>query len=471
MSDLSTYFDVLIIGSGMSGSTIAASLAAKGIRTLVVEAGRHFNCRTYPQKELDGNSQLYWSGGLEASTDFRLTFLRPKVVGGGTIVNQALLDRFDDDAWSSFQKQAKIDYLNTKDMEPYFKEAESYLSIESIPEQYWNNNAKIFAQGFKANNFRFEPLVRAQKNCHFEKGNDCIECLSGCPIDSKQSTPVTTLKKALAAGTQLLPEFEVRQITKLKSGYKILGLYQGCQLREYSCRRLILAAGSIGNAQLLLRSGYKSQLPRLGENFFSHPQYMTFAEYDHDVLAFKGPLQSLKSSDPNFRQQGFKLENVFAPPVSIAMLIPGWGKKHMEEMLGITKLACIEVAIRDVSPGTLTLNAAGNVNICKPWSREDIARRDRGLKAIKAIYKSTGAKRIIHGDFSFGLHLMGGLSLGATKEEGVVNEGFKVHGEEGLYAADSSIFPNAPGINPSFSIMALSLRAGAQIAEDISRAG
>ena len=32
-------------------------------------------------------------------------------------------------------------------------------------------------------------------------------------------------------------------------------------------------------------------------------------------------------------------------------------------------------------------------------------------------------------------------------------------GHSGIFAADSSIFPNAPGINPSLTIMALSKRA------------
>jgi choline dehydrogenase-like flavoprotein len=42
----------------------------------------------------------------------------------------------------------------------------------------------------------------------------------------------------------------------------------------------------------------------------------------------------------------------------------------------------------------------------------------------------------------------------------VVDPEFRVHGLPNLVAADSSVFPSAPGINPSFTIMALSQRAG-----------
>jgi choline dehydrogenase-like flavoprotein len=38
-----------------------------------------------------------------------------------------------------------------------------------------------------------------------------------------------------------------------------------------------------------------------------------------------------------------------------------------------------------------------------------------------------------------------------------------VHGHPNVFAADSSIFPSAPGINPSYTIMALSHRAAQEM--------
>jgi choline dehydrogenase-like flavoprotein len=58
-----------------------------------------------------------------------------------------------------------------------------------------------------------------------------------------------------------------------------------------------------------------------------------------------------------------------------------------------------------------------------------------------------------------GLHLMGGCRIGSDVRQSVVNEHFQVHGMKNLYIADSSVFPNAPGINPMLSIMALAHRA------------
>ena len=53
-------------------------------------------------------------------------------------------------------------------------------------------------------------------------------------------------------------------------------------------------------------------------------------------------------------------------------------------------------------------------------------------------------------------HILGGCPMGATKEEGVVDEYFRVHGYPGMYVLDGSIMPCNLGVNPSLTITALS---------------
>ena len=141
-------YDFIIVGAGISGSFIAHELCKVGCRCLMLEAGKHFTRKTYPPTELDGNSQLYWSGGLELNQDAKLVFLRPKCVGGGSIVNQALVDRFDDDAFDSWREVSGVSFFNVKEMEPWYEKAEAELIIQHIPEEYRNRNAMIFQEGF-----------------------------------------------------------------------------------------------------------------------------------------------------------------------------------------------------------------------------------------------------------------------------------------------------------------------------------
>jgi choline dehydrogenase-like flavoprotein len=456
-------YDVIVVGAGVSGSFLAQEMAQSGRKTLVLEAGSAFSRTNYPRTEIDSNSRLYWGGGIELNSSATLGLLRPKVVGGGSIVNQALVDRFDSNAFDSWRSASGINFFNPDALAPWYEKAESELVIQEISPTLRNGNAKIFAEGFQANGFTCAPLKRAQKDCRFEDGNDCIECLSGCRIDSKQSMPVTTLRRALKAGCQLISDFEVCKIVHNKDLSVVAGRWKDGREYHFTAKKIILASGAIGNSKLLLNNGFSKKIPALGKNFYTHPQYMVLGLYDKEINAHKGPLQSYKSYDPNFRLKGFKLENVFAPPVAISMLIPNFGKKHLIKMKKITQMACIEVAVRDTNPGEITVDRNGKAIVKKELNEVDLQRKQAGMNAIHAIFSTTGAREIIPGDLGIGLHLMGGCSMGVESSKSVTAPDFTLHGHSNIVIADSSVFPNAPGINPSLTIMALAKKAAAEI--------
>jgi choline dehydrogenase-like flavoprotein len=131
-----------------------------------------------------------------------------------------------------------------------------------------------------------------------------------------------------------------------------------------------------------------------------------------------------------------------------------------------TRCACIVGAGRDPEPGRVTLGKRGTPVVAKPLNDEDRRRRDRGLAAIRNIFLSTGAKEIVEGNVAIGLHLMGGCNMGIDPATSVTGPDFRLHRLPNCYAADSSIFPNAPGINPSFTIMAIASKAAEQILGD-----
>ena len=286
--------DVIIIGGGVSGLAWARDLAAAGMAPLVLEAGNRYDRRTYPRTELDGSAQLYWGGGVELTTDAAIGILRPKVVGGGSIVNQALMDRFDDVALDDWRAASGVDWFTTEAMDEWYALAEGHLTLNTVPEQWRNRNAEIFAEGFRRNGYESAPLRRAQTDCHFEDGNCCVECLTGCRIDSKQSTAITALPAAEKDGATLVPQVEVLQIRERPDGVEVVGRYtvsspRAGEVETWQARRLVLASGAIGNTRLLLASGYGDDLPALGTNFHTHPQYM------NDKSGFLGFLCYLNS--------------------------------------------------------------------------------------------------------------------------------------------------------------------------------
>jgi choline dehydrogenase-like flavoprotein len=58
---------------------------------------------------------------------------------------------------------------------------------------------------------------------------------------------------------------------------------------------------------------------------------------------------------------------------------------------------------------------------------------------------------------------MGGCALGTDPARSVVGPDFRLHGHRRTFVCDSSLFPSAPGINPSLTVMALALRAAEEV--------
>lgn len=463
---MATQFDCIIVGSGTSGGVLAYYLTAGGMRCLLLEAGDAYSADTFPQNDMDGSARMFWGGGLELGTTAEMAFLRARCLGGTSVVNQCLLDRFDEHAWEAWQDASGIGFLSGEEMAPHYAEIESRLSISDIPAPQHNRNARLFVDGCEKQGYRWAPLRRGGTNCAIEEGNDCIVCLNGCRRDSKQSTLITFIRWAQALGLQVWTGFQAERLEPSGEGVLLSGTRHG-HPQEVRTPRVVLAAGALGNARLLLRSGFEKRLPSVGRGFYCHPQLMTFAEFDEPVDAHRGAFQACKSDEPRFRKAGFKLENVFAPPTSLAMLYPGFGAGLQAFMLRYRYLASVEVSVQDTVPGRISVDARGKLRIAKRLEGEDLRRGNAGLLAVREILEGAGARSILHCPMSFGLHLMGGLAIGRDAQRSAVGDLFNLHGFPNIYAADSSIFPAAPGINPALTIMALSHRASEQILKGV----
>ena len=461
MASVTTY-DFIVVGSGSSGGVLAALLQRAGAKCLLIEAGKHLTADTYPPNEADYCAQMFWGGGIEYDTRCLMGFLRGKCVGGGSVVNQALQDRFDEIAFEDWKAQSGVSYFTPEGMDTYYTAAENGVVLQTLPPEQRNRSAQLFIRGLDHAEVGWDALRRGQCDCGVEQGNDCIACLGGCHRDSKQSTLVAFIQPSLKEGLELASEFFVDRVEHSASGVKVHG-HNGGGPKTYEAKKCILAGGSFGTTQILLKSGFSGRLPALGKGFSMHPQYMSFAEFEEPVDAHKGAFQTVKSSDKGLRKKGYKLENVYAPPVSIAMLFRRGGLDLQRFMKRYRHYACVEVAVRDEATGMLSVDRKGKLHIKKEITAQDAARRDDGLELVRSVFEAVGAKSMFQSPMYFGLHLMGGCAIGTDAQTSVVNPAFQVHGCENLYTADTSIFPNAPGINPALTVMALAYKLAQEL--------
>jgi len=455
--------DFIIIGSGSAGGTMAYNLQASGAKTLLIEAGKHYKKETFPDNEMEYSAKLFWGGGLEFDKSAKTAFLRAKMVGGTTIVNQSLSDRFDDIAFDDWRQRSGIDWLTEDAMAPYYDKAEAALKLHTFEPSEFNNNAKKFTKACEKLGFEWKPLRRGMHDCAVEKGNDCIGCLGGCFRDSKQSSLVSAIQQAEKDGLEIKAEFEVGRVEHKADHVVVHGVKDG-RKESLKAKKVILSGGSFGSTKMMLNSGFKSKLPALGKGFCQHPQFMMFGLHDEIIDAHKGSFQTVFSKDPKFRKAGFKLENVFGQTIAVAMLFKQFGRDHHEMMRNYRKLTCIEVAVRDQPEGgVMTVDNKGNLVIDKTLTDQDKTRRDTGLQTIRDIFEAQGAKEIYESPFCFGLHLMGGCSIGSNKNTSVVAPDFQVHDHSGLYIVDTSLYPSAPGINPSLTASTLAHKLSEQL--------
>lgn len=459
-----TQWDFIVVGSGPSGGRIAYDLVKAGSKVLLLEAGPHLKKADFPKPEIQSSSQMFWGGGVELNHDARLGFLRAKCVGGTSVVNQALFDRFDEHVWSEWNEITGLKFSD-ESFKNVYEEVESSLSIQTLSEKHFGRNTQLFVKAFEKKGLGWAPLRRGQKNCDLDNGNDCINCLGGCARDSKQSSLVTSVEPALQQGLTLLANCEVEKVVEKNNQDFLITAHVKNRVQKsqktvhLKAKAVVLAGGSFGTTKILLQSGYGEKAQALGKHISCHPQYMTYALFDQPIDAFKGAFQAVKSYDPKLREAGFKFENVFAPPIATSMLFNGFGQQHQNHMKKFRYMASMEVAIRDEATGQMSLDKKGKMVVKKSLTARDQHRMNQGMEMIADMFESVEAKEIIRCKQAFGLHLMGGCALGTDPKKSVVNPEFSLHTNKRIFIADSSIFPSAPGINPSLTVMALSHQA------------
>lgn len=454
MPALEDHTDVLIVGSGIAGGIVADRLCAAGRSCVMVEAGRHFTAADFPLPSVAQGS-LFWRQGMEFTNDGRMMVLRGKCVGGSSVVNQALLDIASDktlERWA--RKSGASEVFGDTIMRRYEHLLEGKgFQHRVLPEAANTGNAKVFLRGMRKCGWKSRQLRRAQSDCGWDEGQNCIDCLSGCPRNSKQSALVTSLPRAKANGLVIFDRTQVLGITDTGAGARVTLMREG-RKSVVNCNLAVLAAGSLGTTEILLRSGFKTQLRTLGENFHFHPTYYSFARFAEPVDGHIGAFQSVGSDEPRFDELGFKLECLALPMPVMAMVTP-WSGTDQGKLVDYRHWACAEIAIHDTQPGRISVRGNRWRTITKGLSRRDRESRRCGRDIVDRLFRQAGAEEVVHGWLSLSVHPMGGCGISSRADGGVTRPDNCLHGSRNIFVCDSSLFPDALGRNPSLTVMAL----------------
>ena len=155
---------VVIVGSGAGGGTLANELCQKGVKVVVLEAGKRQSSATFINDEWKSFGQLAWTDKRTTSGNWRVAKDFPelpawicKTVGGTTTHWAGASLRFHEHEFKARTTYGSIDQANLldwpialSDLEPYYARAEDKMGVtrtNNIPGLPGNNNFKIMYDG------------------------------------------------------------------------------------------------------------------------------------------------------------------------------------------------------------------------------------------------------------------------------------------------------------------------------------
>jgi choline dehydrogenase-like flavoprotein len=490
-------YDVIIIGSGAGGGTVAsalAPLAQDGRRILLLEKGPRLADQDYTGRELEMADALYQDGGGFLTREGTMTLAFASAYGGSTVVYTGTSLPPPERVITSWG----VPGLDHADLGRRAAKYAEQNNVHLLDEPLINDNNRLFVEGGRRAGYKVEQFPVNVKGC---RGSSL--CNLGCPNQAKQGTNRVQLPHAERAGVEVVTRAEVLRIgpdrtltvrvSEKPAGAK--GSPSEWAPGEHSLEAgiVVCAGGVIGSSALLLRSQLPARLPHLGAGFTCHPALVLVAEHPHAITNDVGHPKSY-FVDCAVTER-FVLETCMYFPFVTAKFLTGFGAPHSSLMQLFPRLQMILILACDraVSSNRVSVDPAGRPVVHYRFTPETMTALVQGTRAAARICFAAGARRvnaparpplveareaaylderIAPRHFRPGTlavsaaHLMGGCGMGTDASDSVTDSWGRVHGVPFLRVADASLFPNALEINPYLTIMALADRVADGIRAD-----
>ena len=492
-------YDVVIVGSGAGGGTVAQALAplvAQGKKVLVLEKGPRVETHEMTGREIEMAGALYEDNGGFLTADGSMTLAFGRAYGGSTVVytgTSLLAPRRVIEGWD-------VPGLEHGDLTDRSRRYMGENNVHLLEPELINDNNRLFVEGCEALGYRAEQFPINVRGCH---GSSL--CNLGCPNGAKMGTHQVQLPAAERQGVEVVTRAEVLRIDPDRKSLDVVvqGKPEGGKGRpgewqpgsyRVDAEMVVVCGGSIGSSALLLRSGLGERLPKLGHGFTCHPAHILVAEHDRPITNDVGHPKSFYLEHP---EQGYVLETCMYFPFITAKNLTGFGAPHSALMRSFPRLQMILVLALDkaVEQNRIEVDRDGAPVVHYEFTDDVVDALVAATRTSARIFFAAGARRVhapeadpplieqsdkdrveelitrdnfLPGKISVSAaHLMGGCGMGRDASDSVTDAWGRVHGLPWLRVADSALFPDSLEINPYLTIMGLADRVAEGIRADI----
>lgn len=515
----STHYDVIIIGSGAGGGTLAYRLAPSGKKILILERGDFV-----PREKANWDPALVNVEGKyqtkEHWYDSEGKPLHPHTnyyVGGNTKFYGAALFRLRREDFGTLRHEGGISPawpIAYEDLEPYYAEAERLYEVHGERGEDPTDPAATTDYPFPA--ISHEPRIQQLNDdlrslglnpFHTPLGvrldetnpeqSKCIRCSTcdgfPCLVHAKSDAHTMCVEPALRhPNVTLMRNALVRSLETSASGREVTGLTveRHGEVERYSADIVVSACGAINSAALLLRSandkhssGLANGSDVVGRHYMGHTNSVVMAiSKCPNPTVFQKTL-SLNDFYFGTKEWPFPMGHIsFVGKLDAATLragapaiAPGWTLEAMAQhsldfWLTSEDLPDPENRVSLNRRGEIVLNYEPNNQKAHEQLKKQL---EYTLNHIKCEEHGTCHQGLFARSLFLGqkiplagvAHQNGTIRFGNDPRTSALDTNCKAHELDNLYVVDGSFFPSSAAVNPALTIIANALRVGDHLIE------
>jgi choline dehydrogenase-like flavoprotein len=506
---VATVYDVIIIGTGAGGGTLAAELASSGKSILLLERGPWL-----PREKQNWDSESVFVENRYVSKDVWYDKegkpFQPGVhyfVGGATKMYGAALYRMRERDFTELRHHDGISPawpISYADLEPYYTRAENMYQVHGVrgedptepftsapyPHPAVSHEPRIqqLSDDLKKAGYRpFHTPCGILLNEPDRPHSKCIRCRDcdgfPCLVYAKADAETIAVRPATERpNVTLLTEARVRRLKTNPSGNSVTEVIveRDGTTESYSGQIVVVSCGAANSAALLLASandrhprGLANGSDQVGRNYMAHNNQAVLAvSKEPNPTSYQ---KTLGINDFYFRGPDFDFPMGNIQMVGKSQAPMFRGEKHIAKLAPLFTLEQLALHAVDFwlctedlprpenrvtleNDGTIRLSYTKNNNVPaeKLYAQLKSMLNGLGMHPDHLIPRNLYMKNEL--DITAVAHQVGTCRFGTDPSTSVLDVNCKAHELDNLYVVDTSFFPSISAVNPGLTAIANAIR-------------